>query len=150
MAKPLTDERSSFEFDRDVASANVQAFLQFLSLIEKLEDNAALYEAFLHPDIQFIEYPNPVNKQGQTRGLQDFFEGMKLAKTTLLEQRYDIIEVLEAGDKLVIECRWSGTMAKEAGSQEEGQKLLAYICMIIICKEGKIVSQRSYNCYEAF
>lgn len=138
------------QINRASASANVNTYLSFIHNLTSYITDTVAYSEILHPDVVFYDNPNLINKVGQVRNASKGMAGVAVGQKILAAQRYDFIEIIETGDKLIIECIWTGTMAIDAGHLKQGQQLKAYICMIVEFKNGKIISQRNYDCYAPF
>ncbi len=104
----------------------------------------------LDPEIVVIELPNRVNPRGSRRDLPALRAGLPKGRQILREQHYLIEDVLEAGDRLVLQGRWEGVLAIPLGRLVAGDTLTADICMHFRCRQGRIVEQRTYDCYEDF
>ncbi len=150
MEKQTLDSRPVLKIDEATASANVKTYFAFINnLINYVTDNEA-YKGIVHPEVTYFEYPNPITPKGQVRGVEKGFAGLEMARKILAEQRYDFFDIIETGNRLIIECTWLGTMAIDAGNLTKGQQFKAYICMIVEFKDGKIYTQRNYDCYVPF
>jgi predicted ester cyclase len=131
-----------------IGSVNLQTYLAFVKLVESLSDNAEDYKDLIHDEVEFRELPNLLNKNGQLRGLEASLEGLKKAKMILTEQHYEIVGVVDDGEKVVVEKVWTGKMSMDIGNLKKGQEMKAYICAVVEFKDGKIFRHRSYDCYE--
>jgi len=150
MNNPTLDDRPFLQVDAATASANVKTYLAFIHNLTTYVTDKQAYEGVVHPDAVFYDNPNLINKVGQVRNSGKSLEGVAMGQKILATQRYDFIEIVETGNKLVIECTWRGVMAIDAGHLKQGQELKAYICMIVEFKDGMIYTQRNYDCYVPF
>lgn len=133
-----------------INSANLQTYLDFLDRLENLSDNPNDYVNLIHAEVEFRELPNLLNKNGQVRNLEMSLEGVKKAKMILAGQKYEIVGVVEDGEKITVEKIWTGKMSMDIGSLKKDQELKTYICAVVEFKDGKIYRHRSYDCYEPF
>ena len=131
-------------------SEKMKTFLSFVNLIETGVTDSKAYEAFLHKEVEFYEYPNLITKQGQVRNFFAALKGVEAGKNLMAEHSYKYLDWFELDEKLVIESLWTGTIAMDVAHLKKGDQLKAHICMIIYFKEGKIIRQRNYDCYEPF
>jgi predicted ester cyclase len=129
---------------------NLQTYLEFVKKVESLSDIPDDYKDLIHPEVEFRELPNLLNKNGQVRGLEMSLEGLKKARIILTEQKYQIVGIVDGGEKITVEKIWTGKMSMDIGSLKKGQELKAYICAVVEFKDGKIYRHRSYDCYEPF
>lgn len=104
----------------------------------------------LHPDIEQRELPNALAPTGQVRGRDGMLKGVAAGKALLAEQRYVIDHIIEAGDQVVVEMRWSGVLAIDAGPLAKGTRLECAICTVIELRDGMVYRQRNYDCYAPF
>ncbi|MDA0165420.1 nuclear transport factor 2 family protein [Solirubrobacter ginsenosidimutans] len=96
----------------------------------------------LHPDARISELPNAINRQGTERDLAQAREAFARGKGLLSDQRYDVHEVLESGDRIAARATWHGTMAAT------GQELTAHIATFTQVRDGRIFRHATYDCYE--
>ena len=52
------------------------------------------------------------------------------------------------GDRVSVEVLWTGTLALAFGALAVGSQMRAHSAMFFEFKDGKIVSQRNYDCFE--
>jgi hypothetical protein len=150
MEKKTLDDRPFLEIDTATASANIKTYLAFIqNLVTYVTDKEA-YAHIVHQEVTYFEYPNLINRKGQVRGAEKGFEGVAMGKKILAEQQYRFVSIIEIDNKLFVEGVWTGTMAIDAGPLAKGQQLKAYLCMIVEFRDGKIYSQRNYDCYVPF
>jgi ketosteroid isomerase-like protein len=57
---------------------------------------------------------------------------------------------IEAGDEVAVESEWSGVLAVPVMNLPAGSELKAYVVMFLTFRDGKIISQRNYDCYPPF
>jgi len=75
-------------------------------------------------------------------------EAFEKGRKLLSSQSYEIKSCLLDGDKLSIEVLLTGTLALAFGSLPVGSQMRAHSAMFFEFKDGKIVSQRNYDCFE--
>jgi ketosteroid isomerase-like protein len=61
--------------------------------------------------------------------------------------RFDALEHIVAGERVVTRAVWTGTLAIDAGSLPAGTELRADCCMVFTVREGRIAGQENYDCY---
>lgn len=127
--------------------ANLATARRYLELLEHFADPAA-FEEIIHPDVLQEEYPNLLMPRGQQRDREALFAGMRQGGKLLTAQRFDLRHALAAGDWVAMEIVWTGTLAIDLGSLAAGSTLKAYIATILQFKDGRIILQRNYDCYE--
>jgi ketosteroid isomerase-like protein len=126
---------------------NVTTARRFLQALEQRADPATL-ASFLHPDVQQQELPNRLMPSGAQRGLQGLLEGAERGNQLLREQRFEVRNALASGDHVAMEVVWTGVLAIDLGTLTAGSTMRAYIGVFMEFRDGKIISQRNYDCYE--
>lgn len=105
---------------------------------------------YFHRDIEHIEFPNTLTQNQKIRNftqLKEVFE--KLVKMSQ-EQNYEILKSYTQGETVVLEMIWTAKLAVPIGNIPVGGELKAYIAQFSDFKDGKIIKQRSYDCFEPF
>lgn len=125
----------------------VKVVKEYLAQVESFSAGVA---ALVHPDVSFVEYPNLINKKGQVRNLEQALKGLALGRQILAWQKYEVTDIVESKDSLLAEAKWSGQIAADVGHLKKDQLLMAYSAMRFDFKDGKIVRQVNYDCYEPF
>jgi predicted ester cyclase len=75
-----------------------------------------------------------------------FGQGQKL----LSSQSYDVQSIVEHGDEIAAEIVWTGRLEVAFKDLPAGSELKAWVAMFLTFRDGKIVSQRNYDCYPPF
>lgn len=127
---------------------NISAVRAYIGAIERFDEGAAA--ALLHPDIVQTEHPNKLYAKGQVRGRDEMLRDLPKGRTVLRSQSYPIETIFAAGDKVAVETRWEGILNVQLGRLQPGDAMVAHICMIFTLRDGKIVRQQNYDCYEDF
>ena len=65
-------------------------------------------------------------------------------------QRYEILQAVADGERVAIEFRWTGTLEKPVGSLPAGDQMRGRFAVFMEVREGRIVAQRNYDCFEAW
>jgi ketosteroid isomerase-like protein len=122
----------------------------YIAAVERFDEEAAF--ALLHVEMTFHELPNRIRPKGGVDDLAAMRTGFRRAAEgrVLSGQRYVIGEVIEAGDRVVVEARWEGDLVIPIGRLQPGEMLVAHLCMVFRLRDGRIVEQRNYDCYEDF
>jgi ketosteroid isomerase-like protein len=63
-------------------------------------------------------------------------------------QVYAVVNELPCGDTVVLEVLWSGTPAIPLGSLPAGGEMRARFAVFLEFRDGKIVRQRNYDCFD--
>lgn len=104
--------------------------------------------AFFHPDAVHTQLPNALFPDGTVRHLPDLIAAVQQGHKLLAEQHFEVINAVAAGAQVALEVTWSGTLAVSLGDLTAGQVLRAHIAAFLEFRDGKIIAQRNYDCYE--
>ena len=134
-----------------MGTSNVELAREYLRAVESmgpLENVSRFYSV----DIEFHEFPNRIVPQGRVRKRADLQPAYGQAQKLLCSQRYDVRRVVENGDEVAVELEWTGVLAVAlpAMNLPAGHEMKAYVAMFLTFRDGKIVSQRNYDCYPPF
>lgn len=123
----------------------------FIRLSEALETDPAVYQELLHPDVEQIEYPNLRNRSLQRRSFSEIIEHIRAGRELLLDPHIELRRTQTCADgSILVEAYWHATLATDIGSMIRGQRLSTYFCLVFELKEGKIIQQRTYGCFDHF
>ena len=120
----------------------------YLAAVERFDVDAVA--ALLDPAMEQREMPNLLYAAGQTRDRARMLEDLPKGMRVLRSQRYEIGSVTAGGDRVAVEARWEGVLGLPLGRLQAGDSMVAHIAMVFECRDGRIVGQRNYDCYEPF
>lgn len=126
----------------------IAAAREALGAIERgdLEALRSLY----HPEAIQIEHPNRLKARGDRRDLERMAADFERGRQLLRRQRYDVLSATAAGTTVALEVLWTGELAVPLGVLEAGDTMSAHSAMFLEFRDGRIVSQRNYDCFEDF
>jgi ketosteroid isomerase-like protein len=104
--------------------------------------------AFYAPDVVQEEFPNRLTPNGAKRDLAALLEGAVKGQKVLQGQRYEIVSAVESGATVILEVQWTGTLAAAVGRIPAGGEMRARFAMFLEFRDGLIVRQRNYDCFE--
>jgi len=130
-------------------STNLETVRRFLRALEQGVTDAALAE-FFHPDVLLREYPNRLVPAGATRDLRGILDAAERGRRVVSSQRYDIRHVVEQGENVALEVDWSAVLAVPVGTLPAGDTMRASFAVFFTFREGRILSQHNYDCFEPF
>jgi ketosteroid isomerase-like protein len=104
--------------------------------------------AFYAPDAVQEEFPNHLNPKGVRRGLTAILDAAARGQQVIASQRYEILHAVADGDRVAVEFRWSGTLAVPVASLPAGTVMRGRFACFLEFREGRIVAQRNYDCFE--
>ena len=131
-----------------VETGNIAVVREYIAAIERFDVEAV--GRLLHPDVVQIERPNKLYAKGQTRGYAEMTRDLPRGAKVLRKQSYPIGAIFDAGDTVIVETRWEGIVNVPLGALTPGDAMVAHICMVITLKDGRIIRQVNYDCYEDF
>ncbi|WP_067540983.1 nuclear transport factor 2 family protein [Nocardia crassostreae] len=103
---------------------------------------------FFHPEATHHELPNALFPDGNTRDLPALCAASAAGRKTLSSQSFEVRNAIAMDNQVALEVLWTGTTAIPLGDLPAGHTLRAHIAAILEFRDGKIVAQRNYDCYE--
>lgn len=125
---------------------NLEKVQRYLKSIEA--GDYAYISGLFSPDAVVEQFPNRIYPNGIKSGPAGMAEAFEKGRKLLLSQTYEIKNSVVDGDRLSIEVLWTGTLAMPLSSLAAGSQMRAYSAMFFQFKDGKIISQRNYDCFE--
>ncbi|UBU10158.1 nuclear transport factor 2 family protein [Nonomuraea gerenzanensis] len=107
-------------------------------------------EPYLHPDVVQHELPNLLFPGGAVRDLDGLCEAAERGAKVISEQRFEVRNAVASGDQVALEVLWTGTLAVPLRDLPAGHVLRAHLGVFLEFRDGRIVAQRNYDCYEPF
>ena len=127
-------------------TTNVERAKAFLQAIEARED----LTPFLAPDVIQHELPNRFIPSGATRDLTGILAACERGQRAMVGERFEVVRVIAQGDDVALEVVWTGTLAVPIGALPAGGTMRAQFGMFMTFRDGRIVSQRNYDCFDPF
>jgi ketosteroid isomerase-like protein len=153
-AAPFAFGHSGAARDPERERANLERARRYLAAIEatsnESESARAGAEPFFAPDVVQQEFPNRLVPNGATRDLAALREGAERGRKVLRSQRYEVRWAYASGDTVILETLWVGTLAVPIGTLAAGGEMRAHFAVVLEFREGLIVRQRNYDCFEPF
>jgi ketosteroid isomerase-like protein len=115
---------------------NIDIARRYLALLVDPASTADHLDTVLAPEIIVEEAPNLIAPAGRKRDHKAIREGFALESA------------VESGDRVILEVRWRGVLAQGFGQVAAGTEMRARCAMFLAFRDGKLVSQRNYDCYE--
>jgi len=132
-----------------MTETNGQRTRRYLAAVASLRSADDLAE-FHAPDIVLQELPNRISPQGRVSRAAEMRAAFGRGRQLLRSQNFELQRLVEAGDDVAAEVVWTGTLAVPFQNLPAGAEMKAYIGMFLTFRDGKIVSQRQYDCYPPF
>jgi ketosteroid isomerase-like protein len=128
---------------------NLELAHQYLALLQRDAASPEL-ESLFAPEFTHREFPNRLNPQGRCLTRAQLKAAADKAARILIEQQYSVRHSVVQGDEVALEVEWSGSFNLAFGNTPAGQPLRASFGVFLTFKDGKIVSQRNYDCFDPF
>jgi ketosteroid isomerase-like protein len=104
--------------------------------------------AFFAEDVVQVEFPNRLVPDGATRDLAALREAAGRGSKVMTAQRYEVLNAMAAGDQVAVEVNWIGTLAVPFGNIPAGGEMRARFAIFLTFRDGKIVRQHNYDCFD--
>ncbi len=129
----------------DVTS-NLDLARGYLKAIE--DGNAEFVTNLFSPDAVIEQLPNRIYPQGLRANVTQLAGAFEKGRKLFTCQTYEITNHLVADNMVALEVLWTGTLAIPFGSIAAGGQMRCHSGMFLEFREGKVVSQRNYDCFE--
>jgi ketosteroid isomerase-like protein len=103
---------------------------------------------FFAPEVVVQIFPSRFFPYGSRNDLAGILAAADRGSKVMSSQKYDIWNEVASGDTVALEIDWTGTLAVPFQSISRGGQMRAHFAAFLRFKNGKIVSQRNYDCYE--
>jgi ketosteroid isomerase-like protein len=127
---------------------NVAAARRYLKAIEDGVTDGL--NEFFASDIVQEEFPNRLLPDGARRDLAALIDSARRGQWVLLEQRFDVRNVVAAGTLVAMELIWTGKLAVPLGTLTAGERMRAQFAIFLEFRDGKIARQHNYDCFDRF
>ena len=103
---------------------------------------------FFADDVVQVEFPNRLVPNGATRDLAALRDAAERGRKVMTAQRFEIVNAIASGEQVAVEAIWTGTLAMPLGSIPAGGQMRARFAIFLTYREGKIVRQHNYDCFD--
>jgi ketosteroid isomerase-like protein len=128
---------------------NLQVARDYLAAIENGATSDALGR-FFAPEAIHREFPNRLNPEGSVNGLGEILDAAERGKQSVANQRFEIRNAVAEGERVALEVFWTGSLKKELGTLPIGGEMRAHFAVFLEFRDGKIIAQNNYDCFEEF
>ncbi|MCC3773078.1 nuclear transport factor 2 family protein [Streptomyces sp. UNOC14_S4] len=104
--------------------------------------------SFFHEEAVQQEFPNLLFPDGVRRDLPAVLQAAERGREAVDRQRFEVRDAVASGDRVAMEVTWTGTLAVPLGGLPAGHVLRAHIAVFLEFRDGRILAQRNYDCYE--
>jgi len=126
---------------------NLATARRYLQAIESAAGADQMAQFFCDEVVVEI-FPSLYFPKGSRSDLSGIRISAERGKKVMTSQRYVVKNAIASADQVALEVDWTGTLAIPFQNIPAGGQLHAYFAMFLQFKDGKILSQRNYDCYE--
>jgi steroid delta-isomerase-like uncharacterized protein len=130
-----------------VSGANLERAKAYLEALEAGATGDALAR-FYAEDVVQEEFPNRLLPNGAKRDLAALLDGAVRGQQGMRQQRFELVRAHEAGDTVVMEVIWTGTLTVAALGLPAGGQMRARFALFLEFRDGRIARQRNYDCFD--
>jgi limonene-1,2-epoxide hydrolase len=120
-----------------------------LDFVRTLEAGAGAAEIrpFLSEDFVLVEAPHLLAPEGTIRTLEQVLAGADQSAQVVTGQKFEISRTTCEAGRVVVEADWSATSMMDLRYWDAGETIRARTSSVFEVRNGRIVSQHSYDCY---
>jgi len=101
-------------------------------------------------DVIQREFPNRFMPDGATRDLAGLARARERGMRAVEGERYEILNAIEQDDRLALEVLWSARLLVPLGALQQGATLRAHFGVFLRYRDGRILEQHNYDCFDPF
>lgn len=105
-------------------------------------------DSFFAPDVVYEEFPNRLRPNGATGDLPAIKDARRRGRALLKAEHFELVNAVAGDGKVAMEVIWTGTIRDAAGPFTAGQTLRARFALFMEFRDGRIVRQRNYDCFD--
>ena len=128
-------------------SENLAIARRYLKAIESGANGDELAQ-FFSPEVVLEIFPSRFFPNGSRDDLAGIRAAAERGKKVMSSQKYDIRNEIASSNQVALEIAWVGTLSVPFQNIPVGGQLRAHFAAFIQFKDGKIIAQRNYDCYE--
>jgi ketosteroid isomerase-like protein len=126
---------------------NLSIARQYLKSIESGAPSSEL-AGFFDPEVIVEIFPSSFFPKGSRSNLEGIRAAAERGRKVMSSQNYDVTNAIASGDQVVMEVAWTGTLSVAFQSIPVGGQMRAHFAMFLSFRNGKIIHQRNYDCYD--
>lgn len=102
---------------------------------------------FLANEYTLTEAPHLLAPEGSIRSRDQVLDGAEHSGEIVSGQRFEVRRSTCEGGRVVLEAEWSATAMMDLPHWDKGDEIRARTASVFEVREGRIISQHSYDCY---
>ncbi|HJY40634.1 MAG TPA: nuclear transport factor 2 family protein [Steroidobacteraceae bacterium] len=126
----------------------LQLAREYLASIGREDELGGL--RFFADDVVQVEFPNRLLPNGATRDLAALRDAAERGRKVMTAQRFEVLNAITSGEQVAVEALWTGTLAVPLGNIPAGGQMRAHFAIFLTYRDGKIVRQHNYDCFDPF
>ena len=88
--------------------------------------------------------------EDELSGEKEIRDAAERGRKVMTAQRFEVVNAIASGDQVAVEALWTGTLAVALGSIPAGGQMRARFAIFLTYRDGKIVRQHNYDCFDPF
>ncbi len=117
--------------------------------LKSIEEGAfSEVESLFTAEAVMEQLPNRIYPNGLNATVSQMKSSFEKGRKLLTKQTYEIKNAIVAQDSVSAEVLWTGTLAVGFGNLAAGSQMRCHSAMFFTFEEGKIASQRNYDCFD--
>jgi ketosteroid isomerase-like protein len=125
---------------------NLETAKRYLQSIESGASAETI--SFFATDVVAQWYPHKLAPSGMTADLAALRASSERGKKLMARQTYQVRNALAEGDQVAMEIDWTGVLALPFETIPAGGEMRAHFAMFLKFRDGKVVRQSNYDCFE--
>jgi ketosteroid isomerase-like protein len=105
-------------------------------------------QKFFDASMTLETLPNRLLPSGSCDDLVAMRAASERGKKVMASQKYEVKNALATDDQVALEVNWTGTLAVPYETIPAGGQMRARFAMFLQFRDGKIISQRNYDCFD--
>jgi diamine N-acetyltransferase len=130
----------------DNSKQNLDIALRYLASVGN-GDHASTLDFYADDSVQ-VEFPNRLLPAGATRNRAQLREAAERGAKVMQSQKFEVTHAIASGNSVAIEAKWTGWLAVPFGSIPAGGTMTATFAIFMVFRDGKIVRQHNYDCFD--
>ena len=131
-----------------VPTENLAIARRYLKAIESGTLGDEIAQLF-SPEVVVQIFPSRFFPNGSLDDLAGIKAAAERGQKVMSTQKYQIRNEIADGNQVALEIDWTGTLSVPFQSIPAGGQMRAHFAAFLEFKDGKIISQRNYDCYES-
>src|SRR5689334_14708468 len=95
-----------------------------------------------------VEFPIRLLPNGATRDLAALRDAAERGSKVMTAQRFEVVNAIASAEQVAVEAIWTGRLAVPLGSIPAGGQMRARFAIFLTYRNGKIVRQHNYDCFD--